>query len=156
MIDHWKAKGLDFSGIFYKPEADRAQIHWTQRQKHPIDDVLDRKLIAKAKPAIETGEPVRIEMPIGNVDRSVGAMLSGEVAKRHGHGGLQDDTIAVSLHRNGRAELRRVPGARHFLRPEGRRQRLCRQGPVGRAHRRAPAGECADQGRMNRSSSATR
>jgi glutamate synthase (NADPH/NADH) large chain len=97
MIDHWKAKGLDFSGIFFKPEAERSQIHWTQRQNHPIADVLDRKLIARAMPAIETGEPVRIEMPITNVDRSAGAMLSGVVAKKHGHSGLPDDTIAVSF-----------------------------------------------------------
>ena len=97
MIEHWKAKGLDFSNIFYKPAAEKSQIHWTERQNHPIKDVLDLKLIKAALPAIDNGEAVRIEMQITNVDRSTGAMLSGVVAERHGHAGLPDDTIAVSL-----------------------------------------------------------
>ncbi len=97
MVDHWKAKGLDFSRIFYKPDAPAEAIHWTERQKHPIDDVLDRKLIELARPALETKIPVRIELPIRNVDRSAGAMLSGEVAKRFKHKGLKEDTISIKL-----------------------------------------------------------
>ena len=97
LIDHWKAKGLDFTGVFYKPEAPKQATYWTERQKHPIDDILDRRLIAEAMPALEDREPVTIEVPIRNVDRSAGAMLSGEVAKRYGHKGLKDDTIAVTL-----------------------------------------------------------
>ncbi|MBE7183903.1 MAG: glutamate synthase large subunit [Methylobacterium mesophilicum] len=96
-IAHWKAKGLDFSKLFFKPEAERKDIHWTARQEHPIADVLDRKLIEEAMPALETRQPVKIETTIRNVDRSVGAMLSGEVAKRFKHKGLRDDTIAVRL-----------------------------------------------------------
>ncbi|TIL70203.1 MAG: hypothetical protein E5Y70_31845, partial [Mesorhizobium sp.] len=69
----------------------------TERQKHPIDDVLDRKLIELAKPALEARQPVSIELPIRNVDRSTGAMLSGEVAKRFKHKGLREDTISVKL-----------------------------------------------------------
>ncbi|TIO97709.1 MAG: hypothetical protein E5X90_24560, partial [Mesorhizobium sp.] len=69
----------------------------TERQKHPIDDVLDRKLIELAKPALEAKQPVSIELPIRNVDRSAGAMLSGEVAKRFKHKGLREDTIQVKL-----------------------------------------------------------
>ncbi|MGO4843592.1 hypothetical protein AB4144_66085, partial [Rhizobiaceae sp. 2RAB30] len=61
MIDHWKAKGLDFSRVFFKPDAPAEATHWTERQKHPIDDVLDRKLIEAAKPALESKLPVRIE-----------------------------------------------------------------------------------------------
>ena len=97
-IDHWKAKGLDFSRIFKKPEvgSDVAVRH-TERQHHPIDNVLDRRLIAEARGAIETGEPVTIEASIRNVDRTVGAMLSGEIAVRHGHEGLPDDTVCVKL-----------------------------------------------------------
>ncbi|MGB3391058.1 MAG: glutamate synthase large subunit [Pseudaminobacter sp.] len=97
LIDHWKARGLDFSRMFYKPDAPREAIHWTERQKHPIDDVLDRKLIELAAPALDSRQPVNIEVDIRNVDRSVGAMLSGEVAKRFRHKGLREDTISVTL-----------------------------------------------------------
>ncbi|QPC85466.1 glutamate synthase large subunit [Mesorhizobium sp. NBSH29] len=97
MIEHWKAKGLDFTKIFYKPEAPREAMHWTERQKHPIDDVLDRRLIEMAKPALDAREPVSLDVEIKNGDRSVGAMLSGEVAKRYRHKGLRSDTISVKL-----------------------------------------------------------
>nr|WP_244953805.1 glutamate synthase large subunit [Stappia indica] len=97
MIDHWKARGLDFSRIFHMPEAPAEAKRWTERQKHPIDDVLDRRLIAAAEPALERKEPVVITETIGNVDRSAGAMLSGEVAKRFGHKGLKGGTIDVRL-----------------------------------------------------------
>ncbi|WP_173932651.1 glutamate synthase large subunit [Chelativorans sp. Marseille-P2723] len=95
MVEHWKAKGLDFSRIFFKPEAPREAIRWTERQKHPIEDVLDRKLIAASMPALEGKKPVTLEFRIGNTDRTAGAMLSGEVARRYGHKGLKDDTISV-------------------------------------------------------------
>jgi glutamate synthase (NADPH/NADH) large chain len=97
LISHWKARGLDFSKMFYKPDAPREAMHWTERQKHPIDDVLDRTLIAEAKAALESRQPVKIEATIRNVDRSTGAMLSGEVAKRFRHKGLRDGTISVKL-----------------------------------------------------------
>ncbi len=97
LIDHWKARGLDFSRVFHKPEAEKTEIYWTERQKHPIDDILDRKLIAESEPALERREAVRIETPIHNTDRSAGAMLSGELAKRYGHKGLPDETIRVTL-----------------------------------------------------------
>ncbi|MAZ19486.1 MAG: glutamate synthase large subunit [Ahrensia sp.] len=97
LIDHWKARGLDFSRVFHKPEAEKTEIYWTERQKHPIDDILARKLIAEAEPALERREAVRIETPIHNTDRSAGAMLSGELAKRYGHKGLPDETIRVTL-----------------------------------------------------------
>ncbi|MBX9451682.1 MAG: glutamate synthase large subunit, partial [Mesorhizobium sp.] len=97
MIEHWKARGLDFSRVFHKPEAPKEETYWTTRQEHPIEDVLDRKLIELAAPALESKQPVKIEVPIRNVDRSAGAMLSGAVAKRFGHKGLKDDTIAVTL-----------------------------------------------------------
>ncbi|MFN7008440.1 MAG: glutamate synthase large subunit [Allorhizobium sp.] len=97
MLAHWKAKGLDFSRIFHKVEAPKPATYWTERQKHPIDDVLDRKLIEKAMPALEAKQPVVFDVDIKNVDRSAGAMLSGELAKRYGHKGLKDDTIHVTL-----------------------------------------------------------
>ncbi|MGE3306256.1 MAG: glutamate synthase large subunit, partial [Rhizobiaceae bacterium] len=96
-ISHWKSRGLDFTRLFYKPEAAKEETHNTQRQKHPIDDILDRKLIELAAPALERREPVNIEVAIRNVDRSAGAMLSGQVAKRYGHAGLRADTVNVKL-----------------------------------------------------------
>jgi glutamate synthase (NADPH/NADH) large chain len=97
MIDHWKARGLDFSRLFHRPDVAREEQLHTQRQHHPIDDVLDRRLIELAGPALEARGPVAIEVPVRNVDRSVGAMLSGEVARRFGHKGLRDGTISVKL-----------------------------------------------------------
>lgn len=97
MISHWKANGLDFSRIFHKIDAPKEKTYWTEKQNHPIHDILDRKLIAAAQPALEAKTPVSIEVDIKNVDRSAGAMLSGEVAKRYRHKGLKDDTISVKL-----------------------------------------------------------
>jgi glutamate synthase (NADPH/NADH) large chain len=97
LIVHWKARGLDFSKMFFKPDAPHEAVHWTERQKHPIDDVLDRKLIELARPALDAKQAVAIEVDIRNVDRSTGAMLSGEVAKRFKHKGLREDTIQVKL-----------------------------------------------------------
>jgi glutamate synthase (NADPH/NADH) large chain len=97
LVDHWKARGLDFSRVFYKPEAPAEEIRRTRPQTHPIDDVLDRRLIEAATPALEREEPVVIEASIRNIDRSTGTMLSGEVARRYGHDGLRDDTITVRL-----------------------------------------------------------
>jgi glutamate synthase (NADPH/NADH) large chain len=97
-VRHWKAKGLDFSRLFHKPAApEGVAISHTEKQNHPIVDILDRKFIEAAKPALEQKKPVQFTGRIANTDRSAGAMVSGEVAKRYGHAGLPDDTIAISL-----------------------------------------------------------
>ncbi|MXQ12782.1 glutamate synthase large subunit [Microvirga makkahensis] len=97
-IDHWKAKGLDFTKLFHKPDVPpHVAVRHQERQAHPIANVLDRELIAQAGPALDHGEAVTIEAGVRSSDRSVGAMLSGEVAKRYGHEGLPDDTITVNL-----------------------------------------------------------
>ncbi|KST61276.1 glutamate synthase [Methylobacterium sp. GXS13] len=97
-IAHWKARGLDFTKLFHRPKvADGIAIRHVEKQHHPIDTVLDRRLIEQAKHAIETGEPVVVTDTIRNSDRAAGAMLSGMVAKAHGHEGLPDDTIVVKL-----------------------------------------------------------
>ena len=97
-IDHWKAKGLDFSRIFHQPNvpADVPRLH-TETQDHGLEKALDHKLIEQAKPALEKGQKVQIETSIINVNRTCGTMLSGEVARRYGHAGLPDDTIHVKL-----------------------------------------------------------
>jgi glutamate synthase (NADPH/NADH) large chain len=98
VIAHWKAKGLDFSRLFQKPEPlPNTGIYRSERQDHRLEAVLDRELILRAKDAIEGGRPVRIEAQINNTNRTIGAMLSGEIAKRHGQVGLADEAIHVKL-----------------------------------------------------------
>jgi glutamate synthase (NADPH/NADH) large chain len=98
LVAHWKAKGLDFSKLFFKQnEAPGQKIFHAEGQNHHLENVLDRKLIAQAQPAIDRGAPVKIEMEINNTDRSAGAMLSGTIARLYGHTGLPEDTIHVSF-----------------------------------------------------------
>ncbi|HEX5951708.1 MAG TPA: glutamate synthase-related protein [Rhodanobacteraceae bacterium] len=97
-IAHWKAKGLDFSRVLHRPEVpdDVARRH-AGHQDHGLDRVLDHVLIEKARAALERGEKTRFIVDVRNANRSVGAMLSGEIARRHGAEGLPDDTIHVQL-----------------------------------------------------------
>ncbi len=89
-----KAKGVDFSKILYKPEtADNVAIHCAVSQNHDIEDVLDKRLIELAREAIAKKKPVSLELSIKNVNRSTGAMLSGEVCRMHGEEGLPQETI---------------------------------------------------------------
>ncbi|MBN9581337.1 MAG: glutamate synthase large subunit [Afipia sp.] len=98
LVAHWKAKGLDFSKLFFKqPALPGQKIHHAEVQNHHLEKVLDRTLIRQAQAAIDRGAPVKIETEIHNTDRSAGAMLSGVVAKTYGHAGLPHDTIHVSL-----------------------------------------------------------
>ena len=97
-VSHWKAKGLDFSRIFHMPNMpkDVSRLH-NETQDHGLDGALDNKLIAEAQPAIQDKQKVVINTDVRNLNRTVGAMLSGEVAKRYGNEGLIDDTITVNL-----------------------------------------------------------
>src|SRR5262245_14197321 len=98
LIAHAKASGLDFSKLFMKPEVPaEVAIFNCERQDHKIRDVLDRKLIAQSQAAIAHGEPACMAFSIKNTDRTVGAMLSGEIAKRYGHEGLPPDTIVAQF-----------------------------------------------------------
>lgn len=97
-ISHWKAQGLDFSKIFHQPSTSaETPIRHIEGQDHGLEKALDNKLIAQAKAALTTGEKVSFISPIKNLNRTVGAMLSGEVAKKYGHAGLPDDTIHIQL-----------------------------------------------------------
>ncbi|QGZ40259.1 glutamate synthase (NADPH/NADH) large chain [Pseudoduganella flava] len=97
-ISHWKAQGLDFSAIFYQPRVNEGLcMYHNEEQEHGLEKALDLKLIAQAKAALEKGERVSFISPVKNVNRTVGTMLSGEVAKRYGHAGLPDDTIHIQL-----------------------------------------------------------
>ena len=95
-IEHWKARGLDFSRIFAAPRMPpEVARHHCEAQDHGLDKALDQRLIELARPALERGEKVNIETPIRNINRTVGTMLSYEVARRYGHAGLPDDTIHI-------------------------------------------------------------
>jgi glutamate synthase (NADPH/NADH) large chain len=97
-IEHWKARGLDFSRVFAMPKmpAEVALRH-CEKQSHGLEKALDNRLIELARPALERGEKVAIETPIRNINRTVGTMLSYEIAARYGHEGLPDDTIHIRL-----------------------------------------------------------
>lgn len=100
-VEHWKAQGLDFSRLFAQPAvaADVARFH-VEKQDHLLDKALDVKLIERCQPAIQNGESVRIMEVARNVNRSVGAMLSGAVTKVHPEG-LPDDTIRIHFEGTG-------------------------------------------------------
>ncbi|HVH75102.1 MAG TPA: glutamate synthase large subunit [Stellaceae bacterium] len=97
-IEHWKAKGVDLSRILHRaPAKPGVQIYNCEKQAHHLDRALDNELIEATRPALEKQEPVRLERPIRNVNRTVGAMLSGEIALRYGHAGLPPETIWVAF-----------------------------------------------------------
>jgi glutamate synthase (NADPH/NADH) large chain len=97
-VEHWKARGLDFSRLFYRPAVEPGvAIRQCETQDHGLEKALDHELIAKAAGALASKKPVAIESRIYNRNRTVGAMLSGEVAKRYGHAGLAEDSIHVTF-----------------------------------------------------------
>jgi glutamate synthase (NADPH/NADH) large chain len=97
-IAHWKARGLDFTRVFYMPRmpAEVARRH-VETQTHGLEKALDNRLIELAAPALERGEKVTIDTPIRNINRTVGTMLSYHIARRYGHEGLPDDTVHIRL-----------------------------------------------------------
>jgi glutamate synthase (NADPH/NADH) large chain len=97
-LEHWKARGLDFSSILYNPPVpSRVSRHCTTDQDHGLIEALDYQLIDHAQPAIDHQKPVVMKMPIRNVHRTVGAMLSGRIARKYGSAGLPDDTIRCAF-----------------------------------------------------------
>ena len=97
-IDHWKAAGLDLAPILHVPAVDPGMARrQTTTQDHGLDRALDNELIALCEPALERGEPVRAQLPIRNVNRTVGTMLGSEVTRRHGGAGLPDGTIDLTF-----------------------------------------------------------
>ena len=97
-IKHWKAEGLDFKNLFFKPKNWEGEDNFNSKgQDHDIYEILDREFIDKAQAAINNQEPIQIQCNIKNTDRSTGTMLSHEVAKKYGHAGLEQDTINIQL-----------------------------------------------------------
>ena len=97
-VSHWKAHGVDLSKLLHqvKPVPGH-ELYRTETQDHGLEAAMDQELIREARPALENGESVRLERTVRNVNRTVGTMLSGEVAKRYGHAGLPDNTIRIGF-----------------------------------------------------------
>ena len=98
-VDHWKAQGIDLSAILepaHKPHDD-VEVYCTKQQDHALELALDNRIIELAQPAIQSGEPVQIDLPIVNTNRVVGTTLSHEIAKKWGENCLPDDTVRVKL-----------------------------------------------------------
>jgi glutamate synthase (NADPH/NADH) large chain len=96
-IDHWKASGLNLSPLLVRPDID-SPLHNTSVQDHGLANALDNKLIELAEDALLRGEQVNIDLPVRNVNRTVGTMLGAEITRKYKGEGLPDDTINVTLH----------------------------------------------------------
>jgi glutamate synthase (NADPH/NADH) large chain len=97
-VDHWKARGVDLSAILQEVEAaDGVHIRHAEEQNHNVDKALDNALIERCRPALDNREPVRFSRAIFNTQRTVGGMLSGEIARRYGNEGLPDGTIRIDF-----------------------------------------------------------
>ncbi|HMA97479.1 MAG TPA: glutamate synthase large subunit, partial [Polyangiaceae bacterium] len=96
LSSHWKASRLDFSDVLMRAEAaPNVEVYKTKGQDHGLEDALDQQLIQMCTHTLETGEPCEVSMPVRNKHRTIGAMLAGEVARRHGANGLPDGTIKL-------------------------------------------------------------
>ena len=97
-VDHWKAKGLDFSAILYNPPVpSRVARRCVHSQDHGLDQALDHRILGQVSAALETLTPIEVKFPVRNIHRTVGTMLSGEVARRYGSAGLPVDTVRLKL-----------------------------------------------------------
>ncbi|GAA2352881.1 glutamate synthase large subunit [Dactylosporangium salmoneum] len=97
-VDHWKAGGLDLTPLLHVPPlADDAARRQTTKQDHRLERALDNQFIAAVSPALDAGESIKLEAPVRNEHRSVGAMLGGEVARRAGGAGLPENTVDITL-----------------------------------------------------------
>ncbi len=102
LIDHWKAKGIDLTNILHKPDvpADVA-IHHVSRQDHGLEKALDNELIVQCKDAIDSKKPIQLSSKIQNINRTVGTMLSAQIARTYGLAGLPDNTIQIKFEGSG-------------------------------------------------------
>ncbi len=97
-VDHWKAKGLDLTPLLTVPDVgDDVPRYCVQKQDHGLEHILDNKLVELCKAAIEKGEKVSLELPIKNVNRTTGTVLSSKIAKKYGLEGLPEDTISIKF-----------------------------------------------------------
>jgi glutamate synthase (ferredoxin) len=132
-IEHWKARGLDFSAILHKPQVpDFYKTYCAEPQDHGIERSLDMTVLLDAcRPAIETGEAVKLELPIRNINRTAGTVLSSEVTRQRGPKGLPEDTIQLHFRGSAGQSLGAfaVPGV--TIRVEGDVNDYCGKGLSG-------------------------
>lgn len=97
-IEHYKARGLDYTMIFHQPEADsHEELYNSKKQVSPLSDHLDWKIIEQAADTFENNKPVKLSLPIKNTDRTVGTILSNRIVKKFGPDGLADDMIQIEF-----------------------------------------------------------
>ncbi len=96
-IDFWKAKGLDYSGILFRASTKPEDVRCTMHQETGLDGALDYDILKKVEKSVETKEPVVVEMPIHNTNRTLGTIVSSRIASKHGYAGIPDDTITLRL-----------------------------------------------------------
>ena len=96
-VEHWKAAGLNLEPLLVRPDVD-SPLHNTIKQDHGLDAALDNTLIKLSEAALTKGEAVRIDVPVRNVNRTVGTMLGAEITRKYGAEGLPEGTIDVTLH----------------------------------------------------------
>jgi len=98
-IEHWKAKGLDYSGILHRPKVNsNVGTYCQMKQDHLLDKCLDnREILRQAEPAIAHGRQVTIDLPVINTDRVVGTITGAEISRKHGPSGLPEDTLSINL-----------------------------------------------------------
>ncbi|VAX36684.1 Glutamate synthase [NADPH] large chain [hydrothermal vent metagenome] len=98
VVDHWKAKGLDLTHILHKPDVPKEiAIHHVENQDHGLDKALDMRLIESCEDAIDNKIPINFDCKIQNINRTVGTMLSSEIASKYGMVGLPEDTIQIKF-----------------------------------------------------------
>ena len=128
---------MDLTPIFHKPEvSDDVSIRHATRQNHGLDESLDTVLVERCGPALEDGDKVHFETKVYNTQRTVGGMLSGELARRYGQEGLPDGTVRIDFEGVAGQSFRGLAHAGRHLHPQGDDQRLRRQGAFGWPHRR--------------------
>ncbi len=146
-IAHWKAKGLDLTPIFSMAtnahDPGQTVRRRTRDQYHALDQALDQTLIQLAEGALEDAHPLRLELPVRNVNRTVGTMLGAEVTRRYGAQGLPDDTIRITLHGSAGQSMGAFLPPGITLDAGRRRQRLCRQRTFGGPRHRQTTRRCA-------------
>lgn len=96
-IDFWKARGLDLSDVLYCPEADDNERRCTEEQSHELEDTIDARFMQRVTAALDAGESIAVDMPLRNVHRTVGTMISSEIARRYGMDGLPDETVRLNF-----------------------------------------------------------
>jgi glutamate synthase (NADPH/NADH) large chain len=98
LVHQWKARGVDLSRLLHQVQpAHGHSLHWAEEQDHGLAAALDNELIAASRPAIDAGETLVLERTVRNVNRTVGAMLSGEIARAHGHAGLKPEQLRINF-----------------------------------------------------------